>query len=366
MLVSLNAEVRRREIILESHSARDLAELRESGKGDDPGELLIVVDEFDALSREVPEFVDGVVDLAARGRSLGIRLVLATQRPAGVINERIRANVAVRIALRLNDASDSNDVLGTGEAATIPRNLPGRAFARVHRELVEFQCAYVGGPAAVGPRGRISVRDLDPVEFVGDEADAEPELAEARNDRTLLTAAVRACAQVMSVGTWREPHTPWLPPLPATVDLAELWSSVSDSDQLVFALADQPDKQRRRVVALDLEHQHNMLIFGSSRSGKSAALLSLAASALRQPQAPVMHLYVLDYGGQGLSVLGRAPQCAAVVTAGQLGRAARVIRKLRRAIDERRQLLISSDSPSYADLRRRMGAEAPPPDSGPS
>jgi S-DNA-T family DNA segregation ATPase FtsK/SpoIIIE len=359
-LVSLNAEVRRREKILEAHSARDLAELREQGKGEDPGELLIVVDEFDALAREVPEFVDGVVDLAARGRSLGIRLVLATQRPAGVISERIRANVAVRIALRLNDTSDSNDVLGTGEAATIPRNLPGRAFARVHRELVEFQCAYVGGPAAVGPRGRISVQNLDAAEIVGSWSHEAPEVAEVRNDRTLLSAAVQACDQVMSVGNWRKPHAPWLPPLPATVDLAELWRSVTDSEQLVFALADQPERQRQRVVALDLEQQHNMLIFGSSRSGKSAALLSLAASALRRLHAPVMHVYVLDYGGQGLVVLGRAPQCAAVVTAGQIGRAARVIRKLRRTIDERRQQLISSDSPSYADLRRRMGAEAPP------
>ncbi len=359
-LVSLNAEVRRREKILEAHSARDLAELRDKGKSEDPGELLIVVDEFDALSREVPEFVEGVVDLAARGRSLGIRLVLATQRPAGVISERIRANVAVRIALRLNDASDSNDVLGTGEAATIPRNLPGRAYARVHRELMEFQCAYVGGPAAIGPRGRISVRDMDAVESIGSGAYEAPEGVEARNDRTLLSAAVRACAQVMSVGNWRTPHAPWLPPLPSTVDLAELWGSIGDSDQLVFGLADQPDRQRQRVAALDLEHQHNMLIFGSSRSGKSAALLSLAASALRRLQAPVVHLYVFDYGGQGLMVLGRAPQCAAVVTAGQLGRAARVIRKLRRTIDERRQRLISSGSPTYADLCRQLGTEAPP------
>ena len=128
VLRALDAEIRRREELLSQGNSRDLTELRHARPDLAPEDLLIVVDEFATLAKEIPEFVEGVVDIAARGRSLGLRLVLATQRPAGVINDRIRANVGVRIALRVNDEADSLDVIGDRAAAHIPRNLPGRAY----------------------------------------------------------------------------------------------------------------------------------------------------------------------------------------------------------------------------------------------
>ncbi len=72
---------------------------------------MLVIDEFAALAGEVPEFVDGVVDIAQRGRSLGIHLIMATQRPAGVIKDNLRANTNLRVALRMADESDSKDVV---------------------------------------------------------------------------------------------------------------------------------------------------------------------------------------------------------------------------------------------------------------
>src|SRR5690606_40698550 len=107
-----------------------------------PPSLMIVIDEFAALVREVPDFVEGIVDIAQRGRSLGLHLILATQRPAGVVNDNIRANTNLRIALRIADASDSSDVIGTDEAARIPRTIPGRAFVRMGpSEIQAFQTA---------------------------------------------------------------------------------------------------------------------------------------------------------------------------------------------------------------------------------
>ena len=118
---------------------------------------MIVVDEFATLAKEIPEFVEGVVDIAARGRSLGLRLVLATQRPAGVINDRIRANVGVRIALRVNDEADSNDVI---ESAARPRTsrarCPGGRYLKVHRDVdgVPERVRRWPRPRRCGRRGR--------------------------------------------------------------------------------------------------------------------------------------------------------------------------------------------------------------------
>ena len=111
-LTSLRAELRHREQLLNRKKAKDLLELEKRGDPDAPPSLVIVVDEFAALVSEVPEFVDGVVDVAQRGRSLGLHLILATQRPAGVIRDNLRANTNLRIALRMADESDSHDVVG--------------------------------------------------------------------------------------------------------------------------------------------------------------------------------------------------------------------------------------------------------------
>ena len=107
---------------------------------------MIVVDEFAALVQEVPDFVDGVVNVAQRGRSLGLHLVLATQRPAGVIKDNLRANTNLRLALRMADEADSSDVLGSAEAAHFDPALPGRAVSKTGPgRLVPFQAGYVGG-----------------------------------------------------------------------------------------------------------------------------------------------------------------------------------------------------------------------------
>ncbi|MDJ0339728.1 FtsK/SpoIIIE domain-containing protein [Cryobacterium sp. PH31-O1] len=111
-LTSLRAELHYRKTLLNEKGAKDLVSLEKRGDPDAPPSLIIVIDEFAALVGEVPEFVDGIVDVAQRGRSLGLHLIMATQRPAGVIKDNLRANTNLRIALRVADESNSQDVIG--------------------------------------------------------------------------------------------------------------------------------------------------------------------------------------------------------------------------------------------------------------
>ena len=120
-LTSLRAELRRREELLAEHGAKDLITMEQRSDPAAPPVLVIVIDEFAALASDVPEFVDGVIDVAQRGRSLGLHLVMATQRPAGVVTDNLRANTNLRIALRMADEADSGDVLGVPDACTLRR-----------------------------------------------------------------------------------------------------------------------------------------------------------------------------------------------------------------------------------------------------
>src|SRR5690625_6047749 len=113
-----------------------------AGKSECPPALVLVIDEFAALAGEVPEFVDGVVDIAQRGRSLGIHLIMATQRPAGVIKDNLRANTNLRVALRMADEADSRDVVDDTIAASFPPSIPGRGIAKTGPgRLTPFQSA---------------------------------------------------------------------------------------------------------------------------------------------------------------------------------------------------------------------------------
>lgn len=151
--------------------------------------LVIVVDEFKALADEFPEFVAGLVRVAALGRSLGLHLVLATQRPAGIVSADMRANVALRIALRVRDRADSEDVVDAADAASLDPRAPGRACVRSgDRSLTTVQTAYLGHPLADGrettDRVRVVVRDLlSAVEAPADAADEPRPPSEAPRRR---------------------------------------------------------------------------------------------------------------------------------------------------------------------------------------
>lgn len=353
VLQALDAEIRRREELLADAGARDLTELRSRLGEAAPEDLLIVVDEFATLAKEIPEFVEGVVDVAARGRSLGLRLVLATQRPAGVINDRIRANVGVRIALRLNDEADSHDVIGQPDAAHVPRTIPGRAYLKVHRHVVELQSAYVGGPLETGVAAAVQVHDLDP------DGDAAPTRAEGGGS-TVLEAVVDATTRVVGLGRWRSPHVPWLPALPGTVMVSELSGRARlDSGSTVLGLADLPRHQSQPVVAFDLTRHQSLLVFGTSRSGKSTVLRTLAAGLMDAVGPDDLQVYGLDFAGHGLHVLEAAPHCVGVVGPDDPGRTGRMLRRLAGIVEERQRAVAAAGLTGFDDLVRSSTVPVP-------
>src|SRR2546423_5472683 len=166
-IVSVSAELRRREELFAQYHVKDLVELEKKGSRDAPPSLVIVVDEFAALVTELPEFVDGMINVAQRGRSLGVHLILATQRPAGVIKDNLRANPNLRLGLRTADNTATADVLGSPQAAFFDSAVPGRAGSQTGPgRLVPFPTGYAGGwatgepapPGIVGGELRVGAR----------------------------------------------------------------------------------------------------------------------------------------------------------------------------------------------------------------
>ena len=354
-LDSLEAEVRHRERILNRARAKDLLDMERAGHPETPPSLIIVVDEFAALVHEVPEFVDGVVNIAQRGRSLGLHLILATQRPAGVIKDNLRANTNLRVALRMADNEDSSDVLGTTAAAGFDPSAPGRAAVRMGPgRLTNFQSAYVGGFSSdVTAMREITIRELSLVDpqtwSAPEESDADEEQAQTDLQRTLRTITEAAAAEQVSA-----PRRPWLPELPPVIDLANLTSPRNDAE-LVFGLQDEPENQAQPTCAFRPDLDGNLAIFGASGSGKSAALRSLAVAAGYTVRGGPVHVYGLDFGARGLQMLEPLPHVGAIIAGEDTERVARLLRMLRDLINERAERFSTVNASSIGDFRRDAG-----------
>ncbi len=328
----LEAELRHREQSLRDRGATDLAHywsMARTGR-DEPwsplARLVVVIDEFAALAAELPGFMDALVNVAQRGRSLGMHLVLATQRPAGAVSANIRTNTALRIALRVLDPADSTDVLDSPVAAAIGRHRPGRAFARFGpSELVEFQCALVTGVTAA-ERGVRVIPAPDGIPISQAEAASGDE---APDDLTRLAAAAAAA---WDGGGGPPPRKPWPDPLPTTVSLNSLAVEAGPSN--VFALADDPNQQTQYPLAWDPD-QGNVIFAGNPGSGTTTALATLGISLASRHAPADCHLYAIDSGSGQLAPLMALPHCGAVVGPDERDRIRRLIRRLEDEVDRR-------------------------------
>ncbi len=365
-LVSLNAELRRREHILSATGTKDIIELERKDPASAPANLFIVFDEFAFLKKEVPEFVAGVIDIAQRGRSLGVHLMLATQRPQGVVDDNIRANTNLRIALRIADEVDSNDVIDRPDAAHIPKSIPGRAFIRTgHSDVQIVQSAYAGAISSGGPQ-RQPTKVKDFAFGSGLRATAGGGSAAADDDdrptdlQRLVTAIGEANAQA---GIPAQP-LPWLPPLDPIYDLGALLHEavpVEGATELAAVLGrvDIPEQQTQSTWQLDLGARGHVIVYGTSGTGKTTILRTLAASLASKLWPTDLNLYALDFASRGLRSVGDLPHCGGVVNADEVEKVERLLVMLDALVDERKAQLGAVGASSLAEYRATHGPVLP-------
>ena len=337
----LEAELRYRERVLRGAQASDLSDYtsRAAEAGLAPlARLLVVIDEFATLAAELPGFIDALVGIAQRGRSLGVHLVLATQRPSGAVSPSIRANTNVRISLRVQDPADSADVIGVTDAAAISRAQPGRALVRLGAdEVLAVQAALVTGDSAEAERPAMEVEPfaLHPP----DPGHPAPGAVTAEDSRTSdLTRLVDAVEQAASERDLVPPRKPWPDPLPPSIDVAELADPLRPGRPAVlrFAMADDPDAQEQYPTGWDLAG--NLALFGIPGSGTTTALTGIALTAAASTTPDDCHVHVLDLGAGELGPLVRLPHVGSVVAASERERQIRLVRHLRAELNRRRSL----------------------------
>ncbi|MEO1057618.1 MAG: FtsK/SpoIIIE domain-containing protein, partial [Actinomycetota bacterium] len=333
-LAALRCELRTREKRLRASGAGDAREYRRRGAPLGPmPDVVVVVDEFATLAADHPEHLEALVSVAQRGRSLGIHLVLATQRPGGAINDDVRANTDVRIALRTQTPADSTDIIDDRRAAALPRSSPGRAVVRLgHGQLVELQTARCTGR----PHRRDGALRVEHADVPTDPNHAG---AAGDDDRRLLDELVAAACLTMERDERLRPAPLWLDPLPDRIEhgeLAGLLGPTSSGDDSVWlGVVDDPERCRRHPLRWAPE-RGGLVLLGAPGSGVTTTIVALLLAASLRRSPADLHLYVIDaLGDPAFDEVMPLAHCAAVVRRGERERIARVLGRLRTEIEER-------------------------------
>ncbi len=351
---ALTGEITRRQQVL--RAAGNLGGIADYRRARDRGQelpplptLLVIVDEFAELLSQQPEFADVFAAIGRLGRSLGIHLLLASQRLDEGRLRGLDSHLSYRICLKTLSASESRAVLGVVDAYELPQ-APGSAYLKVGAaDPVRFQAAFVSGPAAIGARQPLC-RTASPTPFLAVPLDGES--GRIPGTTTVLDVVLDAVA-----GHGTGAHPVWLAPLDHSPPLDSVLSRDTSADLTVpLGLADRVVEQRRVPMWVDLSGAAgNVAVVGAPQSGKSAALrtLALALAATHSPQR--VQLYCLDFGGGGLGPLRHLPHVGSVAGRRDIEIALRTVAELTALVRRREGLFSRIGADSIAEYRRSRG-----------
>jgi len=354
-VTSLNVEAERRQRLFAEAGVNhidDYQRLYYEGQAKVPlPYLVVIVDEFAEMKTEQPEVAKDFVRIARLGRALGFRLILAMQKPAGIVDGQIEANTRFRLCLRVAQTDDSQAMLRRPEAAHLSG--VGRAYFQVGvNEVFElFQVAWSGAP--YDPSASDADDPLDIVELSLDGSRLPLYRRHERDARTqrisqlkALVAHLKSMAEAEGIAPLQGP---WLPPLPEKVTLQQLprsggwngagWDGCETWLEPLVGLLDDPKNQSQRPLPLDLGHGGHLAIYGAPGYGKTAFVQTLVSSLALGYSPADLNAYLLDFGGRLLRQFEKLPHVGAVISPDEGERVERLLRYLLQEMERRREAL---------------------------
>ena len=345
-MMSIRSELNRRQMLFTKAKVNEISRYQRyfaEGRLKEPlPHLLIIVDEFAQLKANEPEFLRELINVAQIGRSLGVHLILSTQKPTGVVDDQIWGNTNFRICLRVQNAQDSQEMLHKPDAAALKG--VGRFLIQYEDVLIRAQSAWTGAPLKwdddripdceaeiLDPLGRIQYRAALPAR--SKQKDGETQLSAVLNK-------VKEASDALHMST----HLLWMPQLEDALSLDVLRSrypSVPQPYKLTALMGeiDVPQSQMRRPLLLSLNEGRHTIVYGAHGSGKRLMLETLLDDLLNRHTAQELTIYLLDLAGDGFLPYASAPQVGDVITMDEEEKLQSLMRLLERELVSRRKIM---------------------------
>ena len=355
-LASIQSELRRRQILFnEARNKTDegtidiykYQKMYHDGIVNKPiPHLLIICDEFAELKQQQEDFMDELISVARIGRSLGVHLILATQKPAGIVDEQIRSNSKFGICLKVQDRSDSDDVIGKPDAAYLKN--AGQFYMQVGNDeyFVLGQSAWSG--AKYIPSNTTKKKADKSIEFITnmgtpikkvDDSMQQEETSKGEQ----LTNIVK---YLYNIGKTEKINTKqlWLENIPENIyisDLREKYKVKYKENEIapVIGEYDDPENQSQGIVQLNLTQNGNVIIFGSADSGKETLISSLVYDTMTTYTTNEAQIYILDFGSEALKIFKTSPTVGDVIFASDEEKLSRFFGMIEKEMKTRKSIL---------------------------
>ena len=375
-LSSLQSELKRRQRIF--NEARDKCnestidiykyqKLYREGKVDEPiAHLIIISDEFAELKAQQPEFMDELISTARIGRSLGVHLILATQKPSGVVDDQIWSNAKFRVCLKVQDKADSNDMLKQPDAAYLKET--GRFFLQVgfNEFFAKGQSAWAGAAYYESEKRKkmidTSVSFVDNIGGRLKDVDTDKQDQRGIHKGEEITNVLKYL-QKLGKEQGIKVKQLWLDAIPANIFVDKLkkkYDYVRKPFYInpVIGEYDAPSKQEQGLLTLPLSDVGNTLIYGMVGSGKEQLISTLIYSLMSTYTPEEVNMYVLDFGSEMLRMYSKAPHIGGVVSSTDSDRIFTLFKMLKEKIEERKTLFASYNG-SYDYYCKNSGKTVP-------
>ena len=376
-LASINAEIHRRERLFGEFEVNHINQYQKKFKNGEATEplphLFLISDEFAELKVNQPDFIKELVSIARVGRSLGVHLILATQKPSGVVDDQIWSNSRFKIALKVADRSDSNEMLHTPDAAEITQT--GRAYLQVgNNEVYElFQSAWSGADyqpdkddMGIEDHTIYLINELGQYEILNEDLSGLEDADEIKEVPTELDAIVHHIQLLCEEQEIPPVPQPWLPPLKERITLEELeavqptvaWEQKKPLSFLL-GMADIPQEQKQEAVSINLAKDGHVLLYGSPGTGKTTFLQSAGMDLARKFSPKDLTMYLMDFGTNGLAPLSKLPQVADTMLLDQTEKISKFVRIMENELNRRKKLLSEYGVGTLELYRQASGQEEP-------
>ena len=353
-LVSIKSEVKRRQILF--NKAREIAnngtidiykyqKLYHQGILSEPlPHLLIICDEFAELKQQQPDFMAELVSISRIGRSLGVHLILATQKPSGIVDEQIRSNSKFAICLKVQDKTDSNDVIGTDKAAFLKQ--AGRFYFKVGNDeyFMMGQSGWAGAPYIPST---VNNEKQNILQFISNTGKIIKEVSDglkikAKSQGEQLTNIVKTICQIAKEENFA-PRKLWLEKLSDNIYIEELKEKYKykqkDNSEIVIGEYDDPERQHQDLVRLNLLSNGNIAVFGTIDSGKETLLNTMLYELLSKNSSSKLWVYILDFGSETFKIWKNAPHVGDVILSENSEKITRFFKIIKEEMDARKEIL---------------------------
>ena len=376
-LASIESELKRRQALF--NKARELSgestvdiykyqKMYRQGVLDEPvSHLFIICDEFAELKNQQPEFMEQLISTARIGRSLGVHLILATQKPSGVVDPQIWSNTRFRVCLRVQDTSDSNEVIKKNDAAFLKNT--GRFYFQVGYDEVFTigQAAYAGG--AYYPSDELK-KDMDTsIDLINNIGYVVRRIETKPVNTTVVKSNGEELSNIVKYldNLAKEQNIScrqlWLQKLPKIIlvdSLFQKYNYTKDNCVLnpVIGEYDVPTKQEQRLLTLPLSESGNALIYGSSGSGKENFITTLIYSSMLYYNASEVNYYVVDFGSGALNMFRDAAIVGDIVQSNEEEKIENLFKMLTATMNDRKKLFSKYDG-TYSGYIKDSGQKVP-------